>query len=48
MPIEAISSGYCCEVAPITPGCDILDARAAAVDRDDQHVLLVPAAFSAS
>ncbi len=37
-PSEAISSGYCCEVAPITPSLTFCDARAAAVDRDDQHV----------
>ena len=38
MPSAAISSGYCCEVAPMTPSVDRLDARAAAVDGDDQHI----------
>jgi hypothetical protein len=40
MPLEAISSGYCCEVAPMTPSLTFCDAGAAAIDRDDQHVAL--------
>ena len=40
-PISAIFSGYCCEVAPMTPRLDVLHARAAAVDGDDRDVLLL-------
>ena len=38
---RAISSGYCCEVAPMTPSLTDCDARAAAVDRHDQHVVFL-------
>ena len=47
-PSSAIFDGYCWAVAPMMPRLDVVDAGAAAVNRDDQYVLSLPAAFSAS
>ncbi len=40
-PREAIFSGYCCEVAPMTPSLTDVDAVAATVDGHDERVLLL-------
>ena len=39
-PFDAISSGYCCDVAPMTPSFTFWTPGQAAIDRDDQHVVL--------